>query len=460
MTFIILTSLFLVSWSLSLDWGALAEFMVLLATGWLIIQLTCPKENLRDARKLYTILMLCYGSYAFLCHAYRMLCGFEAIGSMDGPGYYLPCTHELFNSESLADLVSRIAGRRRYSTGGYIFIYFVYTAKLALNVFDTDLHLAIQLALMPFASLICVVVYHLFRIFELPKDEACKWSIGFGLCSALFWLSSFIVRDMPINLAYVIVIYMIFSPMPRWRKLLFGTMLTFVAANVRMASGLGMVPLLLLAICGDSKNNQISGLGLTMCAAVTAASGLYSLIINNLSNVYKIYMDIELMDQGGMSTLSSFNSLPFGISHIVKTLYAQLHPIPAWRNMFATAANGFRTYAYNITKFPDIWVTYFRIAAMTTLIYGLCHASLRRIVAENKLLLYSFIYAVLWLCAHASTIEERRKVAIYPLLFLIAILFWRRFGVNTRKSILMFAAWMFVGVQLLHLTRLLIQYTW
>ena len=152
MTFIILTFIFLVSWCLTLDWGALGEFVLLMGAGWLTIQLICQKENRRNAQSLYTVLMLCYGSYAFLCHGYRMACGFDAIGSLDGPGYYLPCTSELFNSESLSDLISRIGDRQRYSTGGYIFVYFVYIAKLAKNILHVDLHLAIQLSLMPFGA--------------------------------------------------------------------------------------------------------------------------------------------------------------------------------------------------------------------------------------------------------------------------------------------------------------------
>ena len=131
---------FAVTWCLTLDWGALNEFLILFAVGWGIIQLVCKKDNRLDAQKIYTILMLCYGSYAFLCHAYRLANDFNAIGSMDGPGYYLPCTMELFDSRSLSELIARIDSRTRYDSGGSIFVYFVIIAKLALNYLHMDLH--------------------------------------------------------------------------------------------------------------------------------------------------------------------------------------------------------------------------------------------------------------------------------------------------------------------------------
>ena len=412
------------------------------------IYLLCKKNNHHDALKIYVILMLCYGSYAFLCHGYRMACGFEAIGSMDGPGYYLPCTTELLDSQSLKELVSRISARKRYHLGGYIFVYFVYVAKLAQIFLNVDLHLAIQLSLMPFAALTCVAEYHLLQCFDISKSQAYKWSIGFGLGSALFWLSSFIVRDLPITLAYAITVYLIFSTMPRWVKLLIGTAMTVVVINIRTSSGIALVPLTLFAIFCNPKDKTIKPWQLAGCISIALALVINYGFADEFDKVYRNYLAIELMDQGGKSTLSGFNVLPFGISHIAKTIYAQFHPIPVWRNMFATASNGFRAYAFNITKFPDIWVVFFRLAAFMVLIYGCFNTSIRQKVFKNRLLLYSFIYVLLVLLSQASTIEERRKLALYPLLFVPIVLSWRHMSDYTRKYVLLLTTCLFIIVQI------------
>jgi hypothetical protein len=456
MTFIIAIAAFLASWVLTLDWGALIEFLLMLCAGWLIIQLTCKckRENRIDALKIYTLLMLCYGAYAFLCHAYRIYNNFEAIGSMDGPGYYLPCTMELFDSESLGELIRRIGERDRYNGGGTIFIYFVGIARLALNHLHVDLHLAIQLSLMPFAALICVVEYHLLKCFDLPASSAYKWSIGFGLFSALFGLSSFIVRDLPITLAYFLITYLIFSPAPRWQRVLWlGGVGTIIAGSIRFASGVGMIPLLLLAVFCDPKKGTIKYWQLGLCVAVVIFMGWMEFVVDELAKVSQTYLDIELQDQGGQSLLSSFNALPFGISHIVKTVYAQFHPVPAWRNMFATAATGFRDYAYNITKFPDIWVVFFRITGIVVLFYGCLKSEIRRKVFENKPLLYGFIYIVIWMTLQASTIEERRKLGGYAILFTVAVLFWREMPRVSRIRALLLSFTLFMLVQLTYLLK-------
>lgn len=445
---------FAVTWCLTLDWGALNEFLILFAVGWGIIQLVCKKDNRLDAQKIYTILMLCYGSYAFLCHAYRLANDFNAIGSMDGPGYYLPCTMELFDSRSLSELIARIDARTRYDSGGSIFVYFVMIAKLALNYLHMDLHLAIQLSLMPFAALICVVEYHLLRRFDIPASSAYRWCIGLGLGSALFWLSSFIVREMPIILAYFLISYLIFSPAPRWQRVLWlGLGGTLLAASIRLSSGLGMVPLLLLAVFCDSKKQTLKVWQLLLCIAVMLSTGLIKIFTDETTRIYNTYMGIELMDQEGNSLLSSFNVLPFGISHFVKTVYAQFHPIPVWRNMFATAATGFRDYAYNITKFPDIWVVFFRITGMVVLFYGCLKTELRNKIFENKPLLYSFSYIVFWMLLQASTIEERRKLGGYAILFLVIVLFWREMAPASRIRALLLSFTLFMLVQLTYLLK-------
>ena len=436
-------------WMLTTVGGALLEFLLFAALGTGILFL-CLKKDHGNAIYIYLTLMLAYGCYVFFCHYIRCIHEWTIIGSADGGGYYIPCTLELSSLASWHKIWEAVGDVQRYRPGGAIFFYFVPIQYLA-DWLQMDLHLALQISLMPFAAMICVVEYRILLLFDVDDKRAVRWSIGFGILSALFWLSSFIVRDLPICLAYAIVTYTIFSETPRLKKLLIGAAMTFLAANIRLASGMGLFPLVLFAVFADSKNRTIKTWQ-TICGIVIMLIVMASYnVIDEFGKVSQAYLSIELEAQGGNSILASFNVLPPGVSHVVKTLYAQFHPIPAWRNMFAP--DGFLEYAHNITKFPDLWVVFFRISAVMVLIYGCCTATIRKKVFENKLLLYSCIYALLLLCTQASTIEERRKFALYPILFIPVVLSWIHISPNSKKGILLISFSMFLILQLITLLK-------
>ena len=438
-------------WVLTMCWAALLEFLMFTAVGAGILFL-CLKKTRRDSIYIYLSLMLVYGCYVFFCHYIRCKNGWEIIGSLDGGGYYIPCTQELSELNSWREIWTTTWEVTRYRPGGAIFFYFV-PIKYMADWLDTDLHLALQISLMPFAAMICVVEYRILRLFDLDERTARRWSIWFGILSSLFWLSSFIVRDLSICLAYAVVTCLIFSKASHSWKLLAGAAMAVVAASIRLASGMGLVPLVLLAVFGDSKHKTIKTWQTVCCIAITIAIMVGYGFIDELNEVSQSYFTIEMEDQGGDSTLSSFNVLPFGISHAVKTLYAQFHPIPAWRYMDPFPPSGARLYAFNVTHFPDLWVVFFRITAVVTLFYGCFKKQIRQKIFENKLLLYSCAYALLLLCAQASTIEERRKLAVYPLLLIPIVLTWNEIPSLSRKRIVLLSLFLFLSIQLVFLIR-------
>ena len=258
-------------------------------------------------------------------------------------------------------------------------------------------------------------------------------------------------------LAYFLISYLIFLPARRWQLvLLISGAATLIVCSIRLASGIGMIPLLLLAVFCDPNKGTIKYWQLGLCIVIAILMGGAQLALDEFSRISHTYLEIELRDQGGDSLLSSFNVLPFGVSHVAKILYAQFHPVPAWRNMVAAAAHGYQNYAYNITKFPDIWVVFFRITGVAVLFYGCLKSEFRRKIFENKPLLYSFIYILFWMMMQASTIEERRKVGGYAILFTVAVLCWREMTPVSRKRILLVSLAMFISVQLVFLLRLVL----
>jgi len=441
---------------LSSSFGAVCEFILLLVINLLIIAFFCSHDNYARTMNVFATLMGCYFVYACFCHAYRMANGYTFFGSFDGLRYYIPQTIRLLNFEDITDVIRAIYSDDStlpLKHGGSIFVYFYLIGKFAVWA-NVDIFFAIQISLMPFAAMMCAVQYNLLLRFGLPRNSAYKWSIIFGLCSALFWLSSFVVRDLPISLAYSIAIYQIFSSAPFLRRLLWGCLSAAVVLTLRLASSLALVPIVLLAVFRNSERKSVRYglLGMFLAAVIVFGGG--DIFVDELLSKQQGYLGIELRDQGGNSLLSAFNDLPFGVSHVAKTIYAQFHPIPAWRNMITNSEDVIAKSAYNIARFPDLWVVFFRITGMLILIYGCLKHSIREKLFENKPLMYSFNYALLLLILQSTTIEERRKLGVYPLLFLVIVLCWERTPPMTRRRILLLSAFLFVLLQILGLSKL------
>lgn len=435
------------------SWGALWLFLIFGGLGMGGVLLFCKGDGRKDSLQIGWIMTLVYVSYCFLKDIYCMYTGLRYIGSIDGLEYYLPCAMRLIDVGSLKDFFDIINNEALYHGGGWIWVYFVPVVKLAVDWLQVDPGLAVQMSLIPFAVWICVVVYHLLVAVEVPREDSYRYSLIFGTVTALFWLSSFIVRDLPINLAYAILIYLIFADHSTIKKWIIGGICVAVAMSLRYASGIASVPLLLLALYGVRGNRFVRGLGVCCIVGCLLASSFSAAWREEAEDVAETYLAIEMRDQLGNSTLSSFNRLPWGLSHLAKTVYSQFHPFPAWRNMTAGSAD--LAYAYNVTKFPDIWCVFFRIMGLLILVWGMLDAKAREKLFQNTVLLYTVCYAVLLLLVQSMTIEERRKMSVYPAIFMLIVLFWQECPPETRKFLVFCTIGVFAALQLLGFGRVL-----
>ena len=223
------------------------EYLLLLLCGGGIVLLLTNKEERKNSISVFVLLMNCYFLYAAFCHWFRLSNGFEFIGSLDGGDYYVVWTDDLLRFKNLSDVIWRVYldGTAPQRHGGGIFVYFYYIARLA-EACKIDLHWALQLSLMPFAALIGVVEYHILRLFdEIPQRMAYRAALIFGLCSALFWMSSYIVRDLPVILAFAVMTYLALSRKRLWFKLGVGLLMAAVCLSIRLASGRFARPLML-----------------------------------------------------------------------------------------------------------------------------------------------------------------------------------------------------------------------
>lgn len=440
-----------VSYLLISSGAGIAEYVLLSALGSVIILLLTSRAERRNSLSIFMILMSCYFLYAAFCHWFRLRNGFEFIGSLDGGDYYVVWTDDLLRFKNLSDVIWRVYldGTAPQRHGGGIFVYFYYIARLA-EACKIDLHWALQLSLMPFAALIGVVEYHILRLFdEIPQRTAYRAALIFGLCSALFWLSSFIVRDLPIILAFAVMTYLALSRKRLWFKLGVGLLMAAVCLSIRLASGVAALFYLLFFF--ENKEDRTYKLHMFIGIFIGAVALLLSPVWEDLSELREVYLQKEYVD-GQESTLASFNSLPPVISNIMKVAYAQFHPFPAWRNLVNDGPS-FLDCCYNITRFPDLWVVFFRLLACLVLVFGICNRACREFLTGNKALMLNLVYMLVLLLLQDSTIEERRKLIVYPFFFLMVVLFWQKMPERSKFNSVLVTGIVYAGLALLGMIR-------
>ena len=136
-------------------YAIIIEFFLLLLLGSTAILLFAKKDNRNYSLGLFIYLMLFYGIYCMACHNYRLMNEMDYIGTTDGYGFYLPSTIEL-SKNSFNDMIYEIFNNSRYTCGGIFFLYFVAAERFS-TFMDLDLCLSIQMSMIIYASLTCVL---------------------------------------------------------------------------------------------------------------------------------------------------------------------------------------------------------------------------------------------------------------------------------------------------------------
>ncbi len=226
---------------------------------------------------------------------------------------------------------------------------------------------------------------------------------------------------------------------------------------MRPASGYAAIPICFFALCSENEHLFFKYLSILLFVFVLLSGQYLSSVSNEMNRVSTTYLAKELADQGGNSTLSLFNSLPWGISHFVKLLYSLLHPFPAWKNLSASSNDTLFSQTYNATKFPDIWIVFFRMIAASIIINGLLYKNTREFIIKNKTFLYLLLYSFIILLMQTNSVEERRKIALYPLFFVLIASFYNTFPNTYKRNSVFAGAFIFFFLQSIALITLIVK---
>ena len=389
--------------------------------------------------------------YALSCFWFMTSNGYDHLQSFDGINVYIPYTQELLSVNSFSDLLSDIYTTSKYAFVGSILIPFVYIGKLSAMM-DGELYVVIQLTIMLFASWTAVVIYNILQINNIQNKQAVIYTLVYALLSIHFYMSTFIVRDMPIALFFTLLIYLSFKSFTL-KQFLLMIILVISIGSIRISSGIfaSLYIFLILYISYKQGNSLKKVVTLIALVAVTIIALIY---IDSIISIFKLkmsqYQNIQLAK--GDSAIAAFNILPPGIKHIIKALYIQFMPIPSWRTLVESS---FRPESYNIMNFPVISATFFRYMMWFVIFIGILHRKTRSILLNNKILIYNFIIAILYISLLSNNMAHRRLLAVYPIFFLTAILIYERFDTKTKQILFFTVSIIFIFLQTIGLSSIL-----
>jgi len=401
------------------------------------------KKFRKNALLIFEITYIMFFIYALVCFNFMTTHGYDHLQSFDGINVYIPYTQELLNTNSLHDLIDKIYSTSKYSFIGSILIPFVYIGKLS-SLIDSEFYLTIQLVIMLFASWTAVVIYNILLLNNISNKQALIYTLLYSIFSIHFYMSTYIVRDMPISFFFTLLIYFSFKSFTLKRL---GIMILFVVliASIRLSSGLfSLLYIFLVLFLSLKEGNGLKKI--IVFSFFTSALFLLIFYIDLIKATFELkqlqYKAIEAA--AGTSTVASFNLLPPGLSHIVKAMYNQFMPIPSWRTMVETT---FRPESYNIMNFPIISATLFRYCMWFIILIGFSSKRIRTLIMSNKIVLYNILIALLFIAIQSDTMGHRRLLGVYPVFFLLSILIYQYLNNKNKKYILLMACGVFTLLQ-------------
>jgi uncharacterized membrane protein len=443
---VILVLLAALSYMVTGKYSVSVIFVLFYIIGNILVRLSNKDKFQKEALKVFRVTFFSFFVYALICFVYMEANNYQYLQSFDGHEVYIPYTKQLMPTDSFFELINKIYETSRYSFVGSILVLFVYVGKLSYMM-DGELYVTIQISIMLFAALTSVVVYRIFLQHGMYA-KAYRYTLIYSLLSIHFLMATYIVRDMPITLAYTIIIYLTFKPYAVKNILIIVGLILFIM-TMRIASGIFPIVYLLIIIFFN-KNKEISFTRIATSFAffiilIIALYSYTSQFIDVFNQETEAYSDAEMEDQGGESTKAGFNNLPPVVSEFVKVGYNQVMSIPSWRKMLPTS---FRPETHGAINFPEVYATLFRYVMWIVIIVGLFNRRIRTSIFSNRILLMNFIIAFVFLMLQSSTMGHRRMLGVYPVFFLIACLIYNAFNTENRKVILSFSVGVFIIVQM------------
>jgi len=424
-----------VLYSLFVNEALLVILTLFVVLGLILIPIFVKKAERINSIKLFLICFLSFFLYQLLCHSYRMSRGFDFIFSRD-------C--ETYTSYSLAlldvpffELPEAIYSRSSYTHIGCILLYFVPCTKLCLQL-HIDQHLMFQISLSFISALLPVVAYLTFRLFDFSAKRSFVYCIVYAFFTPVFILSGWIVRDMAINLFFMIMIYLSLKEFSLKNAFLILLMI-FLIGTIRLSSGYFCILYLFGYLFSIFRNKQLNFMQLVFFGFVSLAFVFAIFSHVNYTDISSLASrtneHFSYLESSGSNRLSSvLNRLPWGISHLSKVLVDQIWPTPCWTNL--VISQHLYPETNNIMQFPVIFSKTFSFFFVAFLLVRCWSKDSVEILKQNFPIAINLVLSILFLCLQSNTMVDRRKMGCYIVFYVFGALLLQKTPRKFMKSFL------------------------
>jgi hypothetical protein len=237
-----------------------------------------------------------------------------------------------------------------------------------------------------------------------------------------------ILRDLPVALTYIIFFWVILQKVSV-KNILILFSVSFFSYYLRDETGLfliGMSSVYLVASFNQLGKNNFIKIILTLGLLIIGSIIFFGTDLHTiLLRVFDSSQKDGLSKASGDSFGAKIMTLPFGLNILGMTIFSQMQPFPAWVN-FDRDGIIFLLESISSILWFIVW---------GYILYGIVKLKiLASIDIKLKVLFYfAIIYTTI---LGSSDMVVRRMIAVYPILFLIAVLTYLNLTNGTKKFIL------------------------
>jgi hypothetical protein len=376
------------------------------------------------------IFLLFFGIYLFynlvvsfgLIHIY----GVENIKSDEE--WFFEASNDIYSKIKNGYNFLEVAGVQEYKdTSGAVYLYgFIsYLAK----IYGNNSFLIQKVGTSFIASLIPMVMYGISRLYFSEKISI-KVAIIYGLLSFILFFSSTLLRDTHIALMFILTMYIILQRLS-FINFLILLFVSFYSYYLREQTGIFMIGFTLIYLFVFI-HNSIQNIYIEAFIYLSILSIVIILILYSDKLIYMFEQISSASSQRSLAQASSSSigakiaKLPFGLNILTLFGFGQIQPFPP-SLIFTKNHKGIFELPYLIAG-----ISWF--IGWGFLLYGIFKDNILKQL-DSKLF-FMFLFSILYITL-ISIIEfsQRRQMAVYPILFLVMVLSYKKMSVTARTKI-------------------------
>jgi len=408
--------------------------------GIVLISILNWKKDLQNLIAIFLLFFLVYLLYSSLIHF--GLTSFYGIENIEKDEiYFYTASNDIYIKLKDGYTFWELSAIHKYrETIGAV--YWSGLVATVANLYGENSVFAQKISIIFIASLIPVTIYSISRLYFLER-ESIYISIIYGFFSFVLFLSSIILRDLHVALMFIITIYIVLQRISILNVIILFFVITF---SYFLREETGVFMLLFLAIYFIVFINRVVAdkyikyfiylIFIAIGIAFILNSGYINLFDRMFGNT--IERAEELTSTGSMGAVIA--KLPFGLNYISLFGFSQIQPFPpSW--IFQTSDKGWFGFSYLIAG-----ISWF--IGWGFLLYGIVKRKILNRI-DFKLVLMLFISLIYLFLMSVLEFNQRRQMAVYPILYLVMVFSYLDITITQRTKI-------WVGMVIFYLILVLI----